>query len=98
MEMTPPNTPEAWTTPGLTVLTQTTLGCGAGLLLAAKMDRRAQKVTAIVLLSIGLASTLSLAFGVWFKRLNRPESDRGMRKRLASIREGHVFSEDAELY
>lgn len=98
MEKTPIPNPETWAVPGLTAVTQASLGCGLGLLLANKMGRRVQKVTAIVLLSVGLASTLPLALGVCFKRWNRPESDRSMRKRLASIREGSVFSEDAEFY
>ena len=100
MEYTPnPNpNPETWAVPGLTAVTQASLGCGLGLLLANKMGRRAQKVTVIVLLSISLASTLPLVLGVCFKRWNRPESDRGMRKRLESIRQGSGFSEDAELF
>ena len=90
--------PETWAVPGLTAITQACLGCGAGLLLSGKINRRAQKITAIVLLSVSLASTLPLVLGVCFKRWNRPESDRGMRKRLESIREGSGFSEDAGLY
>jgi hypothetical protein len=98
MEKSPIPNPEAWAVPGLTAITQTSVGCGLGLLLAGKMGRRVQKITAVVLLSVGLASTLPLVLGVCFKRWNRPESDRGMRKRLESIREGSGFSEDAELY
>jgi len=98
MEPNPTNHPEAWALPGLTAVTHAAVGCGVGLLLAARMERKVQKVTAIVLLSLGVASTLPLAFSAGFKRWNRPESDRGMRKRLASIREGSGFSEDADLY
>jgi len=98
MENTPTTHPETWAVPGLTALTQASLGCGLGLLFASKMGHRVQKVTAIVMLSVGLASTLPLAFGVCFKRWNRPESDRGMRKRLESIREGSGFSEDTDSY
>jgi hypothetical protein len=98
MEKPPIPNPETWAVLGLSAITQTSLGCGLGLLLANKMGRRVQKVTTIVLLSVGLASTLPIAVGVCFKRWNRPGSDRVMRKRLASIREGSGFSEDSELY
>ena len=84
--------------PGLTALTQAVMGCGIGLLLAGSMRRKAQKVTAITMLSVGLVSTLPFAFDACFKRWNRPESDRGVRKRLASIREDSGFSDDAEVY
>ncbi len=98
MEKSPIPNAEAWAVPGLTAITQASLGCGVGLLLANKIDRRVQKITAIVLLSVSLASTLPLALGVFFKRWNRPESDRGMRKRLESIRAGSGYPEDAGMY
>ncbi len=84
--------------PSITALTQAVVGCGIGLLLAGGMRRKVQKVTAITMLSVGLASTIPFAFDACFKRWNRPESDRGARKRLASIREDSGFSEDAEVY
>lgn len=69
----------------LVALTQTAIGCGLGLLLAGKMGRTAQRNAALAVLSVGVASTLPLVYGLIQKRLNRPESARGMQRRLDSI-------------
>lgn len=82
----------------LVAVTQTAVGCGIGLLLAGKLGRTAQRTTAIVLFSVGLASTIPLMVDLFSKQMNRPESARGMRKRLASIREDSGFPEDAEVF
>lgn len=82
----------------LVAVTQTAVGCGIGLLLAGKLGRAAQRTTAIVLFSVGVASTVPLVVDLFSKRFNRPDSDRGMRRRLASIRGDSGFSEDAEVF
>jgi hypothetical protein len=83
---------------GLVALTQTALGFGIGLLLACKLARSARRATAISVISLGAVSALPLIYDLFAKRLNRPESERRMRKRLESIREDSGFSEDAEVF
>ena len=82
----------------LVALTQTAIGCGVGLLLAGKLGRTAQRTTAIAVLSVGVASTLPLVYGLISKRLNRPESARAQRRTLDSIRHDSGLGEDAHLY
>ena len=79
---------------GLVALTQTALGFGAGLLLAGRMGRVAKNVTAIVVLSVGVASTLPLVVEAVSHIVNKPGGEREMRKRLASIRRDSGVSQD----
>lgn len=64
------------------------IGCGVGLLLAGRLGCRAQRATATALLVLGAIATVPVVYGVLAKQLNRPESERGMKRRLASIRGG----------
>ncbi len=82
----------------LATITQTAVGCGIGMLIAGKLKRPAQKTTAIALLSIGLISTVPLVYRFFSQHWNCPDSDRAMRKRLASIREHSGFSDDTEIF
>ena len=82
----------------LVAVTQTAVGCGVGLLLAGKLGRTAQRTTALALFSVGVISTVPLVVDLFSKRLNRPHSERGMRRRLASIRGDSGFPEDAEVF
>lgn len=82
---------------GLVALAQAAFGCGVGLLLAGRMRESVQRTTAITLFSVGVVSTVSLAVGLASNAWNRPESARGMRRRLKSIREDSGFTEDAEI-
>ena len=82
----------------LVAVTQTALGFGAGLLLAGTMRRSAQKATAIAMLSVGVISTVPLVVDLVAKCMNKPGSERGMRRRLASIRDDSGISEDAEVF
>lgn len=82
----------------LLALTQTAIGCGVGLLIARKLAPTRQTQTAAALLSVGILSSLTLAFGLFSKRWNRPESRRGMRRRLASIRDDSGLAGEAEIF
>lgn len=79
-------------------VTQAVFGCGLGLLIAGRLRRSVQRNTALAMLSVGLLSTLPLLYEVCAKRWNRPESDRGMRKRLESIRQDSGFSGEAGMF
>ncbi|MDP9292385.1 MAG: hypothetical protein M3O82_08490 [Verrucomicrobiota bacterium] len=82
----------------LAALTQTALGCGLGMIVATKLKRRAQRATAVTVLAVGLLSTAPIIYDLVAKRINRPDSDRGLRKRLESIRHDSGFSEEAEVF
>ncbi len=82
----------------IVAVTQTAVGCGIGLLLSAKMGAKVKRNTAIAMLSAGLLSTLPVVVDFFAKRINRPESARGMRRRLESIREDSGLSENLDIY
>ena len=96
MTILPPKPADVLPVSGLVAVTQTALGCGLGLLLAGRLRRSTQKATAVALFSIGIISTLPLAFDLVRTCWNRPESDRSMRKRLESIRDDSGFSGDVD--
>src|SRR5439155_24970447 len=80
----------------LLALTRTALRLGLGLLVADRIKRPARQATAIALTSVGtLAATpslLKLAAG----RLNRPDSERGSRRRLSSTRRDSRYHSDSD--
>lgn len=81
----------------LLAITQTAVGCGIGLLLAGKLGRPAQKTTATTMISIGALLALPVIVVAVVKAINRPESARGMRRRLDSIRSDSGFPDEAEI-
>lgn len=83
---------------GLLAVTQTALGCGAGLLIARSMRPTAQKITAWAILSLGLATTVPIVVDFVMKNVNHPGSERSMRKRLDSIRQDSGFPDEADIY
>lgn len=82
----------------IVAVTQTTVGCGIGLLLAGKLRRSARKNTALAMLAVGATTLLPVAISFFSKQINRPESERGMRRRLESIRHDSGMPEDADVY
>jgi len=81
----------------LLAITQTAVGCGIGLLIAGKLGRPAQKTTGATMISVGALLALPVLVGVVVRSLNGPDSARGARRRLNSIRSDHGFPEDAEV-
>ncbi len=79
----------------LLAVTQTAVGCGIGLLIAGKLRRPAQKVTAATLFSVGLLLAVPAVVGVVVKAWNR--TDRGARRRLDRIRHDPGFHDDTEV-
>ena len=79
---------------GLFSLAQTAIGCGIGLLIADKLPRRKQ-LTAITLFSIAVASAVPVIATYVASQVNAPNSNRGMRKRLRSIREDGGWDNEA---
>ena len=72
---------------GLLSLARTAFGLGIGMLVADKVRRPFRQATAIALVSVGALATVPLLVKVAMERINRPESDRGSRNRLRSIRD-----------
>jgi hypothetical protein len=94
----PSERPTDFTKASLLAVTQTAVGCGIGLLLAGKLQRPAQKTTAATLLSLGvllaIPAVVQTVANVW----RGPESDRGMRRRLDSIRTDPGLMDETEAF
>ena len=83
---------------GLLAVIQTAVGCGIGLLLAGKLRRPAQKITAASLFSVGFLLAVPGVVGVILRVLNRPTSERGSRRRLDTIRHDPGFPDEVEVF
>ena len=87
--------------PALSVLavTRAALGCGIGMMVAHKFQRTStRQTTAIALLSVGVLGSLPWLVQSVIQAVNRPESARGMQRRLESIRENVGFDSGAEMF
>ncbi len=95
----PPEKPlDAISFTGLVAITQATLGCGVGLLVAAHMRPTARRTAAVTMLTVGLISTLPIAYQLFAQCVNRPDSRRLMKRRLESIRDDSGLPDDAEIF
>ncbi len=81
-----PKTAEQIPLDGLLALTRTAFGLGLGMLVADKIKRPIRQVTGIALLSVGALAAVPFLVKAAMERINRPESERGSRARLRSIR------------
>ena len=78
-----PKTAEQIPLDGLLVLTRTAIGLGIGMLVADKISRPVRQATAIALVSVGALAAVPFLVKMAMERINRPESERGSRNRLA---------------
>ena len=84
---------------GLLAVTRAALGCGIGMMVATKFQRSStRQTTAIALLSVGVLGSLPWLVQTVLDVVNRPESARGMQRRLDSIRENVGFESTAEMF
>ncbi len=83
---------------GLLTLTRTAFGLGVGLLVAERLNRPARQATAIALVSVGTLAVIPLLVKMALERINRPESERGMRRRLLSIRSSSGYSSEQDIF
>ena len=84
---------------GLLAVTRAALGCGIGMMVATKFQRPStRQTTAIALLSVGVLGSLPWLVQTVLEVVNRPESARGMQRRLESIRENVGFENTAEMF
>lgn len=84
---------------GLLAVTRAALGCGIGMMVANKFQRSStRQTTAIALLSVGVLGSLPWLVQSVLHVVNRPESARGMQRRLESIRQNVGFETGAEMF
>src|SRR6202795_2860495 len=81
-----PKTGEQIPLDGLLALTRTAIGLGIGMLVEDRIRRPFRQATAIALVSVGALAAVPLLVKMAMERINRPESERGRRERLRSIR------------
>ena len=79
-------------------LTRTAFGLGIGMLVADKIKRPTRQTAAIALMSVGALAALPFLVKVALARINRPESDRGSKARLRSIRQDSGYRSEVDIY
>lgn len=93
-----PKTSEQVPIDNLLMLTRTAFGLGIGMLVADRIKQPARQAAAIVLVSIGALAAVPFLVKVALERINRPESERGSRARLRSIRGDAGYQSEADIY
>jgi hypothetical protein len=93
-----PKTGEQVPLDGLLVLARTAFGLGVGMLVADKVRRPFRQATAIALVSVGALATVPVLVKIALERINRPESERGSRNRLRSIRDDSGYTSETDAY
>ena len=93
-----PKTPEPLSFDNMLVLTRTAIGLGIGMLLADRIKHPARQAAAIALVSIGALAAVPFFVKLALEQLNRPESDRGSRARLRSIRGDSGYRSEADAF
>jgi hypothetical protein len=66
--------------------------------MAERFNRPARQATAIALVSVGTLAVIPLIVKLAMERINRPESDRAMRRRLRSIRGDSGYTSELNVY
>ncbi len=90
---------ESYPALGLLAVTRAALGCGIGMMVAGKFQRPIiRKTTAITLLSLGVLGSMPWLVRSVIDVVNRPDSERGMKQRLASIRSSTGFESEGEIF
>ena len=93
-----PKTGEQIPLDGLLALTRTAIGLGVGMLVADRINRPIRQAAAIALVSVGALAAVPLLVRMAMERINRPESERGSRNRLRSIRGDSGYPSEADVY
>lgn len=82
----------------LLTLTRAAFGLGIGMLVADRIKQPVRQATAIALMSLGVLAVVPVVVKVAMERMNRPESERGSRRRLRSIRDDYGYPTDNDVY
>ena len=93
-----PKTSEPISFDSLLVLTRTAFGLGLGMLVADKIKRPIRQTAALALLSVGALATVPFFVKLALEQINRPESERGSRARLRSIRGDSGYRSEVDAY
>jgi hypothetical protein len=93
-----PKTPEQIPLDSLLTLTRAAFGLGLGMLMADKIKRPVRQAAAIALVSVGALAAVPILVKVALERINRPESERGSRARLRSIRGDSGYRSEMDIY
>lgn len=93
-----PKTAEQIPLDSLLTLTRAAFGLGLGILMADKIKRPARQAAAIALVSVGALAAVPILVKVALERINRPESERGSRARLRSIRGDSGYRSEMDVY
>src|SRR5664279_1037018 len=93
-----PKTPEQIPLDSLLTLTRAAFGLGLGMLMADKIKRPVRQAAAIALVSVGALAAVPILVKVALERINRPESERGSRARLRSIRGDSGYPSETDVY
>jgi hypothetical protein len=93
-----PKTAEQLPLDNLLALTRAAFGLGLGMLMADKIKRPVRQAAAIALVSVGALAAVPLLVKVALERINRPESERGSRARLRSIRGDSGYTSETDIY
>jgi hypothetical protein len=93
-----PKTSEQRPLENLLTLTRTAFGLGVGMLVADKIKRPFRQTTAIALMSVGALAAVPFLLKIALARINRPETDRGSRARLRSIRRDSGYRSELDIY
>ena len=68
------------------------------MLVADKVRRPFRQATAIALVSVGALAAVPVLVKIALERINRPESERGSRARLRSIRGDSGYPSETDIY
>jgi hypothetical protein len=78
----------------LLAVSQASIACGFGILLAGKLDKKNQNTVAFALMAVAIATFAPAVGGVIVDLVNGPHSKLGVRRRLRSIREDSGLHEE----
>lgn len=99
MNSVPPKALDSYPALSVLAVTRAALGCGIGMMVAGKFQRPSiRQMTAIALLSVGVLGSVPWLVRSVVGVVNRPESERGMRQRLDSIRSNGGFETETEMF
>ena len=93
-----PKTNEQIQLDSLLLLTRTAIGLGIGMLLGDKIRRPIRLAAAVVLVSVGALAAVPFLVKAANERINSPESERGSRNRLRSIRGDSGYGAEEDIY
>lgn len=93
-----PKTGEQIPLDSLLAFTRTAIGLGIGMLVADRIRRPFRQATAIALVSLGALAAVPLIVKLATQRINSPESERGSRNRLRSIRGDSNYPSETDYY